>query len=185
MQVFPLPLQLAYKAWQVVKDIIYEGGQLPYHIAESHSAYWQGQARIKWNLRTEFFFWIYPRSSGNKLGFEDLILISYLTHFLFIFKEVKLHSSVPRSRMVHQLLGDAVLMHSGISPPGLLKQIASVTPSSVRMHQEGIKGKRCPCQWPAPRKGAPKNRGSWTQRTKRHMKRPCNIQNKSEAVTLE
>lgn len=39
MQVFPLPLQLAYKAGQVVKDIIYEGGQLPYHIPESHSGY--------------------------------------------------------------------------------------------------------------------------------------------------
>lgn len=56
MQVFPLPLQLAYKAGQVVKDIIYEGGQLPYHIPESHSGYWQGQARIKQNLWTELFF---------------------------------------------------------------------------------------------------------------------------------
>lgn len=29
MQVFPLPPQQAYKAGQVVKDIIYEGAQLP------------------------------------------------------------------------------------------------------------------------------------------------------------
>lgn len=55
MQVFPLPLQLAYMAKQVVKDIIYEGAQLPLmnHILDTDKVRPSSEQQSLW---IELFF---------------------------------------------------------------------------------------------------------------------------------